>query len=177
MAVFEKPDWSDENEFCSHIGPVPRRVTNVEVEKIFVELKEARTDFRFPIRETENFWNFPDGITERGNVERKGKVDAARSVYAKVVSPVENRNDKVNKTDEDEMEEYLREIIVHHKVSHKHHCYAKKGDTLYCIRWYGYEAEDDTREPTHHLSQSKVLNYRNWLGLDVPTTITNATDG
>ena len=68
--------------------------------------------------------------------------------------------------------------IVTHKVNKSaRHRFAKKGDALYKISWYGYGEGDDTWEPIQHLPRSKVLSYVKKKKMSVPNNIDQAIDG
>ena len=60
----------------------------------------------------------------------------------------------------DETVEFVIDSIVAHKVNKsRRHRFAKKGETLFRIRWYGYESDDDTWEPIQYLPWSKKLSH------------------
>lgn len=50
-------------------------------------------------------------------------------------------------------------IVDHKKNTGLRHLYIKAAEPLYCVRWFGYEAENDTSVPTRHLPRGKIQSY------------------
>ena len=74
--------------------------------------------------------------------------------------------------------QYVMEKIFNHDVNEdESHPHAKVGEILYRIRWYGYEAKDDTLEPINHLPRSKLLSYYRRRKLPLPTDLHRAMLG
>ena len=77
-----------------------------------------------------------------------------------------------------ETEEFTIEKVVNHKRNwSREHQYAKYGETLFRIRWYGYAASADTWEPIRHLPRSKVISYFKRRKIPLPDNLDNANDG
>ena len=75
-------------------------------------------------------------------------------------------------------EEYVIETIVDHEVNRsRRNRYAKYGDTLYKVRWHGYQPDDDTWEPTKHLPRSHISRYYARRKEPVPPDIDDAMVG
>ena len=75
-------------------------------------------------------------------------------------------------------EEFTIEKFVNHKrnLSRKHR-FAKYGETLFRVRWYGYAASADTWEPIRHLPRSKVIGYFKRRKIPLPDNLDDAIDG
>ena len=71
----------------------------------------------------------------------------------------------------------IDKIIDHGENDDENHEYAKVGQTLYRVRWYGYTAKDDTWEPVDHLPRSKVLSYCRRRRLEMPGNIDDSMTG
>ena len=68
--------------------------------------------------------------------------------------------------------------IVDQKINrNKRNRYAKVGEPLYRVRWYGFQEDDDTWEPTKHLPRSKIVSYYKAKKQPIPTNIDQADDG
>ena len=77
-----------------------------------------------------------------------------------------------------ETEEFLIDIIVAHKVNKSlMHRFSRKGETLFQIRWYRFESDDDTWEPFRHLPRSNILSYCKRIVIVDPDNIHKAIDG
>ena len=120
---------------------------------------------------------------EEGNLRDIVKRDDKPPNKEKQATEPENQSNpederKTEKEMEDDTEEFVIDSIVAHKVNKsRRHRFAKHGENLYQVRWYGFNANDDTWEPVKHLPRSKVLTYFRQKGLEAPRNINDAIDG
>ena len=88
------------------------------------------------------------------------------------------RNNTEQQQEGRETEDFVIDKIVNHRVNRsRNHEYAKYGENLYPVRWYGFKPQDDTWEPTEHLPRSKILTYLKSKKLGIPNSIDAAIDG
>ena len=75
-------------------------------------------------------------------------------------------------------EEFVIDKVVDHKLNkNRRHKFANVGEPLFRVRWYGYEPDQDTREPVRHLPRSNILQYVKRADIDKPVNIDHAIDG
>ena len=75
-------------------------------------------------------------------------------------------------------EEFTIEKVVDHKRNRsRKHRYAKYGETLFRVRWYGYAESADTWEPIINLPRSKVIGYFKRKKIPLPDNLDDAIDG
>ena len=90
-------------------------------------------------------------------------------------NPVE---DKDSSEEEDDIAEYVIDRIVSHRRNEDaEHPTAKFGETVYRVRWYGYDKSDDTFEPIRHLPRNKVVSYYKKIRKELPENINQAQLG
>ena len=68
-------------------------------------------------------------------------------------------------------------IVDHETNQDQSHPHATVGQTLYRIRWYGYDQNDDTWEPIDHIPRSQILLYHRRKRLRIPKDVDKAIDG
>ena len=69
----------------------------------------------------------------------------------------------------------IKKIVNHKRNRSREHQYAKYGETLFRIRWYGYAASADT--PIRHIPRSKVISYSKRRKIPLPDNLDDAIDG
>ena len=85
----------------------------------------------------------------------------------------QDEEDKVSDT-----EEFTVEKVVDNKRNRsRKYRYAKYGETLFRVIWYGYAASADTWEPIRHLPRSKVISYFKRRKIPLPDNLDDAIDG
>ena len=87
------------------------------------------------------------------------------------------RSEEQAEEDDDLTEYVIDRIVSHRKNEDTKHPTAKLGETLYRVRWYGYDKSDDTFEPIKHLPRNKVVSYYKKIRKKVPDTINEAQLG
>lgn len=71
----------------------------------------------------------------------------------------------------------IEKIVDNKKNTSGRHWYAVSGLPLVRVRWYGYEADDETEEPTRQLQLGKILSYCRNKHLPITENIDQADDG
>jgi len=162
--VIERSDRSVEKVSRSRVVLAPKPKTKEEV-------KEILRPEQLPV----------DGqpTTEAINLEEVSRKVAATKPATNDQQPRRDAASQMQaEKSGDETEEFVIDSIVAHKVNKsRRHRLARKGETLFRIRWYGYESDDDTWEPIQHLPRSKVLSYCKRIGIVVPDNLNQAIDG
>lgn len=70
------------------------------------------------------------------------------------------------------MEDFLMEKIVVRKINtSRRRWYAKSGEPLHNLRYYGYETDEDTSESTRHILHGTILSYYQKKKLSVQDSI------
>ena len=167
--VIEKLDRTVERVSRSRVVLAPKPATVREVDAILRPILNAELDKDYPKSEEENRLDLTTPVPSKGP--------------NKPVTPVLKETPKtptpeVVEENEVPTEEFVIDDIISHMVNKsRRHQYANKGETLYRVRWYGFEADDDTWEPIKHLPRSKVLSYFRRKDLEIPEDINKAIDG
>ena len=167
--VIEKPDRTVERVSRSRVVLAPKPATVREVDAILRPIPNAELDKDYPKSEEENRLDLTTPVPSKGP--------------NKPVTPVLKETPKtptpeVVEENEVPTEEFVIDDIISHMVNKsRRHQYANKGETLYRVRWYGFEADDDTWEPIKHLPRSKVLSYFRRKDLEIPEDIDKAING
>lgn len=76
-----------------------------------------------------------------------------------------------------EERQYVIDRVIDHGECDDNHPTSKSGETLYRVRWYGFEHDDDTWEPIDHFSIQKLLSYYRRRRLVLPSDIDRAKTG
>ena len=185
-ATIERKDRSVEKVSRSRVVLAPRPPTNQEVQDILRPTKLS--DSEGPTNEEGNLQDLPHSQTVEEEEPRRMKTrsqtkesDSETKVANTGPGPggsVEVEKEENQKTEESDTEEFVIDSIVSHKVNKsRRHRYAKQGENLYRVRWYGFDSDDDTWEPIKHLPRSKVLSYCSRMGFETPKNINDAVDG
>ena len=121
-----------------------------------------------------------DNLRDIVNVDDDGrKRDDARTHTQEEEEQIILDERKISeKENEVPTEEFVIDKIVNHKINRsRRHRYAKAGEPLYLVRWYGFEEEDDTWEPTKHLPRSKIVSYYRAKKTEILESVEQANDG
>ena len=172
--VIEYPDRSVENVSRSRVVLAPRGNLPKEVQQAVQPLTIQDTILDYPVKEDINASHI-QRMTTTEQLQVQGKQLAPPEPLEKQVeaTPQTCEGDKDVDTDE-----YVIDEIVDTRVNKsRRNRYAKPGETLYRVRWYGYEPDDDTWEPTKHLPRSKILAFCKKKGLPIPSDIDTAMNG
>ena len=112
--------------------------------------------------------------------ERRGEEQAQthakeRRRSAKNVTeiPVERGESSAN----DGREYVLERLRAHGTNEDAEHRFAAVGESMYLVRWEGFEADGDTWEPISHIPRSKVVSYHRTKRSALPKDLHKAQVG
>ena len=108
-------------------------------------------------------------------IKKEGQDDSANEELGEDSAQQE---DSEVSADKEDLGEFVIDRIISHGINEdSKHPTAKVGETTYRVRWFGYEASDDTYEPIRHLPRNKVVSYYNKKKLTLPKTLGQAQLG
>ena len=74
--------------------------------------------------------------------------------------------------------EYVIDKIVSNSINEDpEHPTAEVGEMTFQVRWYGYDADEDTFEPVRHLPRNKIVSYCRRKKMALPPNINEAESG
>ena len=114
--------------------------------------------------------------TDGNNPEEQDSETQTNQEEEEINQPSEQQGDGSRQTEEPE-EFVIDRIISHEQNNDAEHPHAAIDETLYRVRWYGYQAADDTWEPITHLPRSKVISYHKRKRLAIPDDIQRSMTG
>ena len=114
--------------------------------------------------------------TDGNNPEEQDSETQTNQGEEEINQPSEQQGDGSRQTEEPE-EFVIDRIISHEQNNDAEHPHAAFDETLYRVRWYGYQAADDTWEPITHLPRSKVISYHKRKRLAIPDDIQRSMTG
>ena len=172
--VIERADRSVERVSRSRVVLAPKPLTEAEMEQTLQPTLVDNT-LEYPTSADTNRLDITKPTSDT-NVSSETRQAAAATNGQEIQSPptVKDQNNQTN----DGTTEFVIDKIVEHQVNKsRRHRYAKHGETLYRVRWHGFDIEDDTWEPVKHLPRSKVLTYCKAKGLEPPPNLGDSIDG
>ena len=170
--VIERPDRSVEKVSRSRVVLAPTPTTEEEMKEILKPTMAKDKEDDYPTKKVTNLKGMVDVDGNEVNKEKRTRTQDENELIPN------ERNDETEKEDEHPTEEFVIHKIIDHKINRsRRHRYAKAGEPLYRVRWYGFNEEYDTWEPTKHLPRSKIVSYHNAKKQPLPTNIDQADDG
>lgn len=88
-----------------------------------------------------------------------------------------NGTGRIEESSVHERDFVVERIIPHGVNTDRDHPTANVGETMYRIRWEGYNTTDDTYEPARHLPRNKQVSYYKQKGLFLTSELPKACAG
>ncbi len=121
----------------------------------------------------------PTSSLERPSKRRSKRIHAQRNKQSnRSTQMVSNTRAPITSTHPIDNREYVIDRILGHDVNNDNdHPTARVGETVYRIRWYGHDEDEDTFEPIHHLPRNKLVSYYRQKQLPLPPDIRRSMAG
>ena len=130
----------------------PKQLSSSALQSTLQPTVVNQTIENYPAVEAINLNHVPSRDEVNDNEETVGE----RNARAHTQSAQDDQSMEEVSVESDEF--YIDNIVSHQTNRDKRHPNAKVGDTLYHVRWIGYDSKDDTWEPLQNPTRSHVTS-------------------